>query len=184
MGTPGAAAAGAGAATGCTALAGGCGTPSGSSGGGGSAGAGTARGLTDAERDTERDAERDRACSDWMNGSTSGASLRATSSKSTPSRGSNCFLSTRCWNFFVMRPRLQFSTRERKVLNDEPGFSGRAPCSNCARKASARSDSMSVHALSLRLLPEYVASATRSTNSTNARLEDKSISETSLAAFC
>ena len=98
MGTPGAAAAGAGAATGCTALAGGGGTPAGGSGGGDAARAIAGRGLTDAERDTERDAERDRACSDWMNGSTSGWSLRATSFKSTPSRGSNCFFLTRRWN--------------------------------------------------------------------------------------
>ena len=61
MGSPGAAAAGAGAATGCTALAGGGGTPAGGSGGGsastgagivggGAAGAGTARGLDERDR--------------------------------------------------------------------------------------------------------------------------------------
>ena len=62
MGSLGAAAAGAGAATGCTALAGGCGTPAGGSSGGGSvntgagivgggaAGAGTARGLDQRDR--------------------------------------------------------------------------------------------------------------------------------------
>ena len=94
MGTPGAAAAGAGAATGCTALAGGGGTPAGGSGGGDAARATAGRGLPDAERD----AGRDRACSDWMNGSTSGWSLRANSSKSKPSRGSNCFFLTRRWN--------------------------------------------------------------------------------------
>ena len=90
MGSPGAA--GAGAATGRAALAGGGGTPAGGSGGGDAARAIAGRGLF------ERDAERDRACSDWMNGSTSGWSLRATSSKSTPSRGWNCFFVTRRWN--------------------------------------------------------------------------------------